>query len=363
MIYHTLIRAHAIVAVCVFFLASFSLLTCLADDDPAKSTANEAQQKTGDGEWEWETVKTKGSPTARHEAALVAFKGKLYLLGGRGIKPVDVYDPATNAWTAKSKTPLELHHFQAVAFGDAIYMIGAMTGPYPNEKPLEKVVVYYPDQDKFDFIHSIPESRRRGGAGATVYGDKIMIAGGITNGHVDGTVAWLDQYDPNTGDWLPLTDAPDARDHVQTAIAGDMLYFFAGRRSHQKTGETFNLTIKNGNVYDLKKQQWLSPEKPIQIPTERAGNMTFSWGNEVIVGGGESASQKPAHGEIEAFNVKTKTWRRWPDLKQGRHGSGLAVIDDYVYTAAGCLNRGGSPELSTLERLKLPAVESADEEK
>ena len=84
--------------------------------------------------------------------------------------------------------------------------------------------------------------------------------------------------------------------------------------------------------------------------------MTFTWGDEVIVGGGESASQKSAHRELEAFNVKTQTWRRWPDLKQGRHGTGLAVIGDYVYTAAGCLNRGGRPELSTLERLRLPKI-------
>ncbi len=360
MIHHIRIRETLLSAICFILLAACAQTVCHADDGKGNSATVKKSEHEKSG-WDWEMVDATGAPTARHEAALVAFKNKLYLLGGRGIKPVDVYDPSTNTWTAKSKTPLELHHFQAVAYGDAIYMIGAMTGPYPKETPLEKVVVYYPEKDKFDFIHSIPESRRRGGAGVTVYGDKILIAGGITNGHVDGAKAWLDQYDPKTGDWLPLADAPDARDHVQTTIVGDRLYFFAGRTTSQKTGETFSLTIKNGNVYDLKKQQWLNPETPVQIPTERAGNMTFAWGDEVIVGGGESASQKPAHREIEAFNVKTQTWRRWPDLKQGRHGSGLTVIDDYVYTAAGCLNRGGSPELSTLERLKLPAIESIDD--
>ena len=336
----------------IFWTALCVLPTCQADDGPASATSNQTEKD--EASWSWETVKTTGTPSGRHEASLVTYKEKLYLVGGRGIKPVDVYDPATNRWTAKSKTPMELHHFQAVVYGDAIYMIGAMTGPYPNEKPLEKVVVYYPEQDKFDFIHSIPESRRRGGAGAVVYHDKIMIVGGITNGHVDGSRAWLDQYDPGTGDWLPLADAPDARDHVQAVITGDRLYLFAGRTTRQKTRETFNLTIQNGNVYDLKQKRWLNPEPPIQIPTQRAGNMAFVWGDEVVVGGGESATQKRAHHEIEAFNVKTKAWRRWPDLVQGRHGSGLAVIGDYVYTAAGCWNRGGAPELTTLERLRLP---------
>lgn len=311
-----------------------------------------------DTDWQWETVETKGMPTARHEAAFVAHQGKLYLLGGRRINPVDVYDPKTNTWTAKSKTPLELHHFQAVAFGDAIYLVGAMTGRYPNEKPLEKVVVYYPKTDRFDFIHSIPKSRRRGGAGVTLHGDKLLIAGGITNGHVDGSQAWLDQYDPRTGDWLPLADAPDVRDHLQTAVIGDRLYFFAGRNTRQRTRETFNLTIERGNVYDIKNEQWVTTEKTIKIPTQRAGNMAFAWGDEIVIGGGESASQKKAHHEVEAYNIKTGTWRRWPDLQRGRHGSGFAVIGDFVYTAAGSGNRGGAPELATLERLRLPSLEN-----
>ena len=120
----------------------------------------------------WETLTTPGQPTARHEAAFVAYKGKGYLIGGRRINPVDVFDPATNTWTAKSETPMELHHFQAVVVGDAIYLIGAMTGAYPNETPLEKVIVYYPEKDEFRFVHSVPSSRRRGGAGAVLHDGK-----------------------------------------------------------------------------------------------------------------------------------------------------------------------------------------------
>lgn len=62
----------------------------------------------------WETISTEGEPTAQHEAALVGFEGKIDLPSGRRIKPVDVFDPTTNQWPAKSSTPLELHHFQGV---------------------------------------------------------------------------------------------------------------------------------------------------------------------------------------------------------------------------------------------------------
>ncbi len=191
----------------------------------------------------WETIDANGQPTARHEAAFVAYKGKAYLIGGRRINPVDVFDPTTKTWTAKSETPIELHHFQAVVVDDAIYLIGAMTGPWPNEKPVEKIVVYYPETDEFKFIHSIPESRRRGGAGAALHDGKIYIVGGITNGHMDGRQPWLDVYDPRTGAWIPLEDAPHGRDPFQAAVHQGRLYALAGRTTSQRTNQGVDLTV------------------------------------------------------------------------------------------------------------------------
>ena len=303
----------------------------------------------------WETVTAKGAPTARHEAAFVSFQGKCYLIGGRRINPVDVFDPITNSWSAKSETPIELHHFQAVVVGDAIYLIGAMTGPWPNEKPVEKIVVYYPKTDEFKFVHSIPETRRRGGAGAVFHDGKIYIVGGITNGHMDGYQPWLDVYDPKTGDWKPLADAPHARDHFQAVVHEGMIYALAGRTTSQRTNQGFNLTVEPVDVYDLKQKKWLPTQECPKLPTGRAGNMAMVWGKDVVVAGGESATQKVAHNEVEAYNVTTKKWRQWPSLKRGRHGSGFAIVGDYVYTASGSGNRGGGPELTSIERLKLPS--------
>ncbi len=310
-----------------------------------------AQQATPQ-QAQWETVETVGQPTARHEASLVAFKEKLYLIGGRRVNPVDVYDPATNTWTAKSKTPIELHHFQAVVHGDAIYLIGAMTGGWPNETPLEKVVVYYPETDKFEFVHNIPPSRRRGGAGAVVHKDKIYIVGGITNGHMDGYQRWLDEYDPKSGKWTPLADAPHARDHFQAAIVGDRLYAFAGRTTSQKTKQGFDLTVADCDAYDFATSKWLTDKLP-PIPTPRAGNMAIGTNNKIIIGGGESGTQVPAHDQVEIFDTQSEKWTSAAKLNRGRHGSGFAIIGNSLYTASGCGNRGGEPELTSLERILL----------
>ncbi|AXT61408.1 DUF5060 domain-containing protein [Aquimarina sp. AD10] len=307
-----------------------------------------------DDNQQWEIVPAKGIPTARHEAGLVAYKDKILLIGGRRINPTDVFDTKTNTWIAKSPTPIELHHFQPVVVGNAIYLVGAMTGEWPNEKPLDKVIIYYPEEDRYEYGHPIPKNRRRGGAGAVYHNNKIYLVGGITNGHVDGYKSWFDTYDPKTGEWHVLPNAPDARDHFQVAVANNKLYAFAGRRTSKATDQDMALTSSYGNVYDFDAQKWEPVTSDLAIPTERAGNGIFAWNNEIVIGGGESVAHEKAHAEVEAYNTITKSWNKWPSLLNGRHGSGFVIVGDYVYTASGSGNRGGGPELTSIERLKLP---------
>ncbi|GJM30724.1 MAG: hypothetical protein DHS20C17_33590 [Cyclobacteriaceae bacterium] len=303
---------------------------------------------------QWEVLSVTGSPTARHEAAFVAYEDKIYLIGGRRINPTDEFNTKTNTWTEKAPTPIELHHFQPVVVDDAIYLMGAMTGPFPGETPLERVLIYYPDRDEYEYGHEIPENRRRGGAGAVYYNGKIYMVGGITNGHIDGFKPWLDEYDPETGAWRVLPDAPNSRDHFQAVVAGNKLYAFGGRASSRKTGEVMSRTIQHGNIFDFETEQWLPVINQYSIPTMRAGTAAFAWNDEVIIGGGESMVQEAAHNQVEAFNSQTNQWTVWPPLIEGRHGSGFAVVDNYLYIASGSGNRGGGPELTSIERLRLP---------
>ena len=305
-------------------------------------------------DFSWQQIAAQGEPTARHEAAVIAYNDKVYLIGGRRINPTDVYDPATNRWQEKSKPPLEIHHFQPVVWGDAIYIVGAMTGDWPNEKPLEKVVIYYPERDLFEYGAEIPEARRRGGAGTVVYNNKIYWLGGITDGHMEGARAWLDEFDPGTGQWRILDDAPHARDHFQADIIRGRLYGVGGRTTSHKTQQGIDLTVAAVDVFDFSSERWLPSDQLPPLPTVRAGSATVAIGDNLLVVGGESLLQQLAHSDVEVFNSQLKQWERWPDLIQGRHGSGLAVIHNTIYMASGCGERGGSPELTTIERLVLP---------
>ncbi len=72
---------------------------------------------------DWTTVTAKGQPHARHENGFIEFQGKFYLIGGRRIQPVDIYDPVANSWSSASKPPIEVHHFQPIIVNDQIHKV------------------------------------------------------------------------------------------------------------------------------------------------------------------------------------------------------------------------------------------------
>ncbi|WP_297335601.1 kelch motif-containing protein [Algoriphagus sp.] len=299
---------------------------------------------------EWNIVIPKSEATARHENSFVECNGKFYLIGGRGERPVDQYDPKTNSWNAIASAPMEISHFQAIAYEDEIWILGAFTGNYPHETPIEDILIFNPAKKEWRNGPKIPKERLRGSAGVAVYQNKIYLAGGIIDGHYEGFVPWLDEFDPKTGTWTVLPDAPRPRDHISAAIVKDKLYLAGGRTSHAAIGKVLENTVGAVDYYDFKTHTWKTENE--KIPTKRAGNSNLGVGKYLIVLNGESASQESAHSEVEVLNTETGTWSTLPNLGQGRHGTGVVYYDEKIWVAAGSKNRGGGPETALMEVIK-----------
>lgn len=303
------------------------------------------------GNW-LEEIALSGSPNPRHEAGYVGVNGKFYLLGGRRIQAVNIYDPISKTWTNGQAPPLELHHFQPLAYQGKIYAIGAMTGQYPGETPVPNVIIYDPATDTWSTGASIPADRRRGGAGLVLYNNKFYLVCGIIDGHRSGHVNWLDLYDPSDDSWQVLADAPRARDHFQASVVNGKIYALAGRRS-QSGQNVFGNTEGKIDVYDIAQDQWTTLNQT--LPTQRAGTYNAVYKNEILVFGGESPSQNEAHAEVEALNTLTGSWNTYSPMLTGRHGTGAIWNNDTLYIASGSGGRGGGPELDTQEKFYIEA--------
>lgn len=288
--------------------------------------------------------------TARHECSLVQAGDKFYLMGGReNAKTLDVYDYTTNSWTQITDSPSEeFNHFQAVEYQGLIWVIGAFkTNSYPNEEPAEYIWAFDPANEEWIQGPEIPEDRRRGSTGLVMYNDKFYISGGNTKGHDGGYVNWFDQYDPATGEWTVLDDAPRARDHFHAAVLENKMYLVGGRLSGGDGG-VFKPTVPEVDVYDFSTGTWSTLPSGQNIPTPRAAPAVASFKGKLIVAGGEVQEQEVygvettgALAVTEQYDPETQSWSRLPDMNHARHGTQAIVSGLGVYVLAGSPGLGG----------------------
>jgi len=298
----------------------------------------------------WETIEAKGSCTARHECGFVEHKDALYLIGGRGYKAVDKFTVETNTWTTLNQPPIEMNHITPVSVQGSIYIVSGLTGNYPKETPLTHVYKFDPESDTWETVFEIPEDRRRGGAGVTVFNNKIYIVNGIFDGHTSGTSALFDVYNPNTNQWKVLPDAPTKRDHSSAAMLNNLLIALGGRNTsyHEPNNfqAFFKTVINTIDYFNFETQKWYTFET--KLPNPAGGGCVVVLDEELYFFGGET-EQKEASKTMFSFNLKTKTWTQKPSLNTGRHGTNAVQLKNNIYIASGSGNQGGGPELTSIE--------------
>jgi len=308
----------------------------------------------GDGATQWSVRDPDfGTPDARHESDYIAVNERLYLIGGRNSRAVNIYNALTNSWSDQgvprdgSFQELKLHHYQSVEVGGRIYIVGALKGGFPAETPVAEIYSFDPDTPaQWREEALVPADRRRGSTAAVNYGGKIYVVGGNTKGHNDGWVSWFDVYDPLEKTWTTLPDAPHARDHHRASVVDGKLYVVAGRRSSVNLGNAIGDTEASVDVYDFDTGQWSTLDE--DLPTPRAGVALMKHGPELVVAAGESPAGD--HTEVEALDVRTGSWRELPSLISGRNAPGGARFGNELFVVAG---REGNKELATQEVMGL----------
>lgn len=277
---------------------------------------------------------------ARHECSFVQAGKTFIMFGGReSAQQLDIYDYASNTWSQGNSAPVEFNHFQATEYQGVVWVIGAFEdNGYPNESPASHIYMYNPGSNDWIQGIEIPQERRRGGAGLVVHNDKFYILGGNTIGHNGGYVSWFDTYDPASGEWTILSDAPHARDHFHATLVGDKLYAIGGRLSGGDGG-VFAPLVAEVDVYDFNSGSWSTLNTNIPTPRAAPGIATFD--NKIFVMGGEGSDVGPAYDIVEIFDPTEGVWRVGPSMHYSRHGTQAIVSGGGIYIAGGSPKRGG----------------------
>jgi hypothetical protein len=145
-------------------------------------------------------------PTARGGFTLVETGGRLYAIGGYQdhayFDTVEIYDPATDSWSAGAPMPTPRGFAAGAAMDGVIYVFGGL-GDAPGSSVA--VEAYDPATDTWSRRHPLPDTYGTVmGAAATAAG--IYVAGGDQGG---ATVPALRLYDPASDSWTYRADMPE----------------------------------------------------------------------------------------------------------------------------------------------------------
>ena len=301
----------------------------------------------------WTIIQSAAPITARHESCTALVNNKMYVIGGRNLAPIDIFDITSNTWTIGPAPPLPLHHMQCVVADNKVWIVSAWTKSYPNEATVNYTYVFDTISLLWTTRTALPSNRRRGSAASILVGRRIYVSHGNRGGHATSTnstvktLGWLDYYDIDTDTWTTnLPNAPNPRDHTGGALVKDgTMICVSGGRNGAIVGWP---AVAATDCFDLTKSVWTVAA---DIPVLRSGS---SYGTtcdgQLMIAGGEGP--RVVFNDVHVFDGTT--WVQMPNLIQARHGSGLAVDcscsgSNKVFLPSGSGGPKGGPLLFSVE--------------
>ena len=181
-------------------------------------------------------------PVKRCSAQAETVDGKIYVMGG--LEPLEngmgtrvtgrneMYDPATNTWTARSPMPTARNHAFSGVVANKIYVIGGRIGAgnIPATTNIDVVEEYDPATNLWGVIKDRMPTARSGG-GAATYNGKIYIGGGeLQNRQLAAAFRALEAYDPASNTWEILPSMPSSRHGNAMGFIGNRLHVVSGKQ-------------------------------------------------------------------------------------------------------------------------------------
>jgi len=146
------------------------------------------------------------------------------------VATVEEYDPAANSWKTVRPLLLARNHHATVGVGDKIYVIGGRVGAAfisSASNNVDLVEMYDPATDLWTPRTRMPTARSAIGAG--VYNNQILVAGG--EGQDQRFLAAfkaVEAYDPVLNRWQVLPSMPHPRHGLAVGAVDNRLYTVSG---------------------------------------------------------------------------------------------------------------------------------------
>lgn len=171
--------------------------------------------------------------TARGGATAQAINGKIYVVGGMdgngaSLASVEVYDPASNTWSSAAPMSTRRDNPGSATFDGRLYIFGGRTRDADGTElngTLATVEMYDPATNNWTARASMPTGRRTMVVG-TLNGRAQVMGGERTN--TGGTFVQNEEYDPATDSWRTLTPMLTSRHGAVAGTINGVVYVAGG---------------------------------------------------------------------------------------------------------------------------------------
>jgi Kelch motif len=159
-------------------------------------------------------------PISFSAAAGAELNGRFWVIGGDNSPEADgrqvfSYDIETDRWRSEPRLPATRMNHAAVAFRGKLYAIGGLDPVHPTKT----VFVYDPATRRWSEGKPLPVPLHA--HSASVYRGDIWVFGGRDRSLARQRGVWI--YDPQSGDWRSGPALPEAMDTLSTAVNGDRI--------------------------------------------------------------------------------------------------------------------------------------------
>ena len=252
---------------------------------------------------------------------------KFYLVGGElsstewGISradKVEIFDGATRTWSVSAASmPLPVSNIMSstAVVNGMIYVVGGYTAA---GTPIDAIQIYDTATDTWSVApHTYPIGPIMGCLAVALDDGRIFACGGKSQITVPTTLI----YDPETGEFTPLTPMPWGRYYTSGAREGNTVYVVGG-----------HLTGKVFHSYDLEANTWTVLAN---LPEDRAGCGVYADNGYVVMSMGDWGGYRR---DSVVWSARTQQFYRGllPDAARGRRAFAydLLTYGDTYYLGA-----------------------------
>jgi N-acetylneuraminic acid mutarotase len=240
--------------------------------------------------------------TARfgHSATLLP-NGKVLVAGGfdgtSAVASAELYDPATNTWSVAGSMATARSYQTATLLPNGEVLVAG--GQDVTNSPLASAELYDPGTSSWSSAGNMSDARDSGTAtllGNGFGNEQVLVAGGYDGISV---VRSAELYDPATNTWSPTGSMAHDRDVHTATLLGNGKVLVAGG-ANNSPGQRDD----SAELYDPATKTWSAAAS---MPIVRADHTATLLGNgQVLVAGGEDVSSVLAPAEL--YDPATNTW-------------------------------------------------------